>query len=405
VAADPVVGRADVALRAKASPAAQAVESMFERHGERVLAYCRRRLGSPEEAEDALQTTFLYAHRGLQRGVVPETEIAWLLKIAHNVCLSHWDSDRRRRRLELVRAPELIETTTPAAAGSRDDLHALEAALAGLTDLQRRAIVLREWRGLSYAEIAAELELSQSAVETLIFRARRALAAGLEAQDVEGGRTRRRVLRGLDLGGLVAALKSLFGGGGAAKLAGLTVGAAVLAGTIPDVPKQAAADPAPAPSARVATALAPVDPATAPSVRAAFVAAQEPAKAAAKPARAEQRKPKRGKSAPAEQDGGAAQQPTVGGTVGQVTTGLGQTVNGAVGAVTGTVNGTLGTVTQTVNGTVGTVTGTVNGTVGTVNGTVNGTVGTVTGALPQVVAPTLEVVNGVLGGQNGALLP
>jgi RNA polymerase sigma-70 factor, ECF subfamily len=396
VAADPAVGRADARLQAQASPEAQAAQLMFERHGDRVLAYCRRRLGSLEEAEDALQTTFLYACRGLQRGVVPETEIGWLLKIAHNVCLSHWDSDRRRR-LELVRDPDRIEASIPAAAGERDDLHALETALAGLTDLQRRAILLREWRGLSYAEIAAELELSQSAVETLLFRARRALALSLEEQDVEAGRTRTRVLRGLDLGGLLAGLKSLLGGGGAAKVAaaGLTIGAAVLAGAIPDVPRGAAAEREPVP-ARSAPA---VDPATAPSARAAAAVAalrtSEPA--APKTARAERRKPQPSERRPAAPRTSPAGQPGVGGTVEEVTSGLGGTVNDTVTTVTGTVNGTVGAVTDTVNGTVGAATGTVDDTVGKATGTVNGTVG----ALPQVVGPTLDVV----GGNDGALLP
>jgi RNA polymerase sigma-70 factor (ECF subfamily) len=353
---------------------------MFERHGDRVLAYCRRRLGSLEEAEDALQTTFLYACRGLQRGVVPVTEVAWLLKIAHNVCLSHWDSDNRRRRLELVRDPGRLESSAPAAAGSRDDLHALEAALAGLTDLQRRAILLREWRGLSYAEIAAELELSQAAVETLIFRARRALAASLEEQEV-GRSTRTRLVRGLDFGGLFAGLKSLLGGGGAAKLAAtsVAVGAAMLAGSAPEVPTRAAAQPEPAPAARSAGAPIAVDPATAPSSRAAAAEAQSAAKPAAeKPERSEQRKPRRSQPAPSKPAGAQTQAPTLGETVDQVTTGLGATVNGTAGTVTETVNGTVGTVTETVNGTVGT--------------------------LPQVVGPTLDVVNGVLGG-DGALLP
>jgi DNA-directed RNA polymerase specialized sigma24 family protein len=49
---------------------------LFEAHATRVLAYCQRRLGSRAEAEDALQTVFLYAHRALRRGVVPESEEA-----------------------------------------------------------------------------------------------------------------------------------------------------------------------------------------------------------------------------------------------------------------------------------------------------------------------------------------
>jgi len=373
VAADPAVGRADAQLRTKASPEAQAAQLMFERHGARVLAYCRRRLGSHEEAEDALQTTFLYACRGLQRGVVPMTEIAWLLKIAHNVCLSHWDSDRRRRRLELVRDPDRIDASTATAAGERDDLLALEAALAGLTDLQRQAILLREWRGLSYGEVAAELNLSQAAVETLIFRARRALASSLEQQEVGSSRTRTRLVRGLDFGGLLAGLKSLLGGGGAAKLAatGLAVGTAMLAGSVPEAATRAAAEPKPASTSAPTS----VDP-TAPSVRAAAEIARRPA-AATKPG-AEKRKPQRSKPAPRKPGQSPSQAPTVGETVGQVTTGLGATVNETVTDVTGTVNGTVGTVTETVNGTVG--------------------------AVPEIVGPTLDVVNGVLG-ENGALLP
>jgi RNA polymerase sigma-70 factor, ECF subfamily len=380
VAADPAVGRADAALQTRPSP--EAAQLLFERHGERVLAYCRRRLGSTEEAEDALQTTFLYACRGLKRGVVPATEIAWLLKIAHNVCLSHWDSDRRRRRLELVRDPELIETSTPAAAGARDDLHALETALAGLTDLQRRAIVLREWRGLSYAEIAAELELSQSAVETLIFRARRALASSLEEQQV--GRS--RLARALDLGGLLASIKSALGGGGTAKLATLAVGAAILAGSIPDVPTRAAAEPSPAPAAGSLPAA--VDPATAPSARAAAAATLLNRRAAAVPKPgAEPRKPRRAQPAP--EQPGALQGPPSVETVGQVTSGLGGAVNDTVGTLGGTAAGAVETVKGTVDGTVGTATGTVKGAVGVV---------------PKVVPPTLDVVDGVLGG-DGALLP
>jgi DNA-directed RNA polymerase specialized sigma24 family protein len=53
-----------------------------------------------------------------------------------------------------------------------------------MPEQQRRAILLREWQGLSYREISDELELSQSAVETLIFRARRSLAQGLEQPDL-----------------------------------------------------------------------------------------------------------------------------------------------------------------------------------------------------------------------------
>lgn len=67
--------------------------------------------------------------------------------------------------------------------------------------------MLREWRGLSYAEIASELDLSQAAVETLLFRARRSIAAELSGEPRPAGRSRRR-----DLGSLLATLKGLLFG-------------------------------------------------------------------------------------------------------------------------------------------------------------------------------------------------
>jgi RNA polymerase sigma factor (sigma-70 family) len=56
----------------------------------------------------------------------------------------------------------------------------LSDAIACIPASQRRAILLREWQGLSYREIGKELGLSQASVEMLIFRARRGLAGALE---------------------------------------------------------------------------------------------------------------------------------------------------------------------------------------------------------------------------------
>ena len=181
---------------------------LYERHYARVLRFCRSRLASAEDAEDAAQTTFTYALGGLRRGVVPRVEAAWLLKIARNVCLDRWDAARRRGRVELVRDPHVLEELAPARAAAEDDLFGLEAALLRLTEQQRRAILLREWQGLSYREVGEELGLSQQAVESLLFRARRALARDLRGE--------REVRFGIDLGSLVAAIKSLFTGAGAA---------------------------------------------------------------------------------------------------------------------------------------------------------------------------------------------
>ena len=180
VVALPSIGRASLVEPLPVAPEAVATSGLYERHSAKLFSFCQRRLGSREEAEDAVQTTFMNAFRALGRGVVPEVETAWLFKIAENVCLSRRRSSWRRNRIESPSDLGLIEEVVPGPSRQRDELIGIQAALAAMPEQQRRAILLREWKGLSYREIAGELELSQSAVETLIFRARRSLAQALD---------------------------------------------------------------------------------------------------------------------------------------------------------------------------------------------------------------------------------
>jgi RNA polymerase sigma factor (sigma-70 family) len=212
LAAVPSIGRA-TRVEGQTPAEADLTRALYEEYANQIFRYCLHQLGSREEAEDAVQSTFLNAFRGLKRGVVPELEAAWLFKIAHNVCLSRRRSSWRRGRVESPADFEAVEELTPAPSRGADELIGLQDVLEQMPETQRRAILLREWQGLSYREIGAELELSQGAVETLIFRARRSLAAGLQEPPE---RMKRRLLRGLDLGSLVAGLKALLVGGSAA---------------------------------------------------------------------------------------------------------------------------------------------------------------------------------------------
>src|SRR5919198_144493 len=112
---------------------------------------------------------------------IPESESAWLFKIADNVCLSRHRASFRRRRVEAPADLRAVEETVAAPARPDEELIPLEGALADMPETQRRALLLREWQGLSYREIAVELEGSQSAAETPIFRARRSPARRPEA--------------------------------------------------------------------------------------------------------------------------------------------------------------------------------------------------------------------------------
>jgi RNA polymerase sigma factor (sigma-70 family) len=242
VAAVPSIGRATRVERSDA-PGAAAAGDLYERYSGQIYGYCLHQLGSREEAEDAVQTTFMNAFRGLSRGIVPELESAWLFKIAHNVCLSRRRSSWRRGRVEAPNNFEVLQEIVPGREQVADELIRLQDVLEEMPENQRRAILLREWQGLTYREISTELGLSQAAVETLIFRARRALAQGLE-QDADTWKKRLR--RGADAGGLIACVKTLLGGGGAAAIkigttTALVATAAVAAVTAPPAPKHASA--------------------------------------------------------------------------------------------------------------------------------------------------------------------
>jgi RNA polymerase sigma-70 factor (ECF subfamily) len=211
------------------SAAPDRAEELFTEHSRRIYAYCLRQLGSREEAEDAVQATYLNACRSLLSGFEPEIAQAWLFKVAHNVCLTKQRSTWRRRRIERPEDIQGIEEFIASPHEPGDELLGIDDALASLPEQQQRAILLREWQGLSYREVAAEMGITQGAVETLIFRARRSLAAALEAP--EQAKTRRaRLAHAFDGGALLASLKAtLCGSLGTSVATGLAVAASAIA--------------------------------------------------------------------------------------------------------------------------------------------------------------------------------
>jgi RNA polymerase sigma-70 factor (ECF subfamily) len=189
------------------------LRGLYERHSDRVFAFCIRRLSNRPEAEDAVQNTFLNAFRALQRGVVPLNEKAWLFKIAENVCLETHRSNGRRQAHELGHDPDVLDRVA-ARDGDTETARALRQALGALPASQRRALLLREWRGLSYREIAGQLGTSVAAVETLIFRARKSVARHLERESSLG-----RLAGILNLGQIASAIKGAFTGAAALQVA------------------------------------------------------------------------------------------------------------------------------------------------------------------------------------------
>jgi RNA polymerase sigma-70 factor (ECF subfamily) len=149
------------------------VDRLYRRHADEVLRYVMLVLRSRTDAEDVVQATFIRAFRALARGERVQKPRNWLIKIAHNECRRAL-ATRSRRAVEV----ELEEVPVEQVESGRAE--SLRAALSQLTTKQREVLVLRELEGRSYSEIATTLEVSESAVETLLFRARRAVREQLE---------------------------------------------------------------------------------------------------------------------------------------------------------------------------------------------------------------------------------
>jgi RNA polymerase sigma factor (sigma-70 family) len=176
----------------------QAFENLYRQYVRDVYHYALALLRNPADAEDVTQTTFLNAYRAFARGDEIRKPQNWLIKIAHNVARSSYArASRRVKEVPLEDHLEYLALPEP----DRPDIEAVLRALGRLPFNQRAALVMRELDGYSYAEIADTLGVSVSAVETLIFRARRSL------------RLRASSLRSLGLVPLPASLAHLFGGG------------------------------------------------------------------------------------------------------------------------------------------------------------------------------------------------
>jgi RNA polymerase sigma-70 factor (ECF subfamily) len=167
---------------------------LYERHGGQIYRFCLRQLRNREDAEDATQMVFLRAFGWWKINGYQPAGASFLFRIAQNVCSNSRRSSVRRRRIEIP--AELVETLSSVATlvsyerRDEDTIALLPEALRALPDPQRRVLLFREWQGLSYREIGERLGLSQGAVESLLFRARRALADRLTPGEAESERPR-----------------------------------------------------------------------------------------------------------------------------------------------------------------------------------------------------------------------
>jgi RNA polymerase sigma-70 factor (ECF subfamily) len=167
------------------------IELAMASHRHELKAYCRRMLGSPVDAEDAVQETLLRAWRGAAGFQGRASLRAWLYRIASNVCV---DAAHRRSRqptpTDDYDAPfdHAPEPDPAELALRREDLRlALAAAVHHLSPRQRAVLVLRDILCWPAAEVAQELETSVAAVNSALQRAHAALARS-DPEHENGGR-------------------------------------------------------------------------------------------------------------------------------------------------------------------------------------------------------------------------
>ncbi|HEV8098164.1 MAG TPA: sigma-70 family RNA polymerase sigma factor, partial [Gaiellaceae bacterium] len=169
-----------------------ALEQQLEEHRAELKAYSYRMLGSPFEAEDAVQETFIRAWRGFDRFEGRSALRSWLYRIATNVCLDMLSSKERRARpmdLGPAREPVIENLSTPEVpwiepmpdpadvAVERDTIRlAFIAALQHLPPRQRAALVLCEVLRWQATEVADLLDTSVASVNSALQRARATLA-------------------------------------------------------------------------------------------------------------------------------------------------------------------------------------------------------------------------------------
>jgi RNA polymerase sigma-70 factor (ECF subfamily) len=167
----------------------EAFETLVTRHQHSVVGTAAKMLGGAADAEDIAQQVFVRVWKHAARYQPSAKFTTWLMTIARNLVFNEL---RRRRRSQQVSMDSDEGDTIrhqfvdeQAVAPSEEILdselkEAIDAAIAGLPETQRLAIVLRRYEGMPYEEIAEVLKTSVPAVKSILFRARAELKARLK---------------------------------------------------------------------------------------------------------------------------------------------------------------------------------------------------------------------------------
>ena len=159
-----------------------AYERLYRLQGARMRNLARNLLGTQNDAEDAVQETFLKVQRSIATFRGQSSLVTWMFRILVNTCHDLRRSRMRRKEFVPDERDEGATPPEPRAPGGHPSLKlALERAIATLTQQQRNVFLLYEVEGFHHAEIAAMLEITETASKNTLFQAKKNLRQTLEA--------------------------------------------------------------------------------------------------------------------------------------------------------------------------------------------------------------------------------
>src|SRR5690349_3724906 len=137
--------------------ATRVLDDLYRAHAAEIFRYTYAVLGNHADAEDVTQATFVNALRALERGEWPRKPSNWLLVIAHNLIRQRF-RQAQNRPAEVALNDEIARAAPERDDGETPSVDELLNALGRIPPSQREAIVMREFEGRPYAEIAEILE-------------------------------------------------------------------------------------------------------------------------------------------------------------------------------------------------------------------------------------------------------
>jgi RNA polymerase sigma-70 factor (ECF subfamily) len=160
----------------------EALNTLYERHGDKLYGYALRILGTPALAEDILQESLLAIWQGARRFRAEGSVLAWMFGIVHHKAMRVF---RRKPTVELdetMQDPVRLETQVDERLSSKDRKRQLRAGLETLSMEHRTVLELVFFQGMSLREVAEICDIPEGTVKSRLKYAKDALRGAISRQ-------------------------------------------------------------------------------------------------------------------------------------------------------------------------------------------------------------------------------